>query len=102
MMNSIFTIQELKENYSNIQRLLGQLQEDHAYMQKALDYLERMPSQHVPGDIAGQAKATAAMEIVRSRENTNQKLIVVYEKMYHDLRMVIFQPDPDADAAKEE
>ncbi|MBQ8688379.1 MAG: hypothetical protein IJ512_07515 [Ruminococcus sp.] len=93
MVNSIFTIGELKESYRAVQRLLEQLQEDHSYMQKALDYLERMPSQQVPGDIAGQAKATAAMEIVRSREKTNQQLLAVYDKMYEDLRSVIFQSD---------
>lgn len=98
MADSIFTLQELKENYRTMQRLLEQLQADHEYMQKALDYLERMPGQPVPGDIAGQAKATAAMEIVRSRENTNQKLIGVYEKMYDDLRAVIFQQDISAPA----
>lgn len=99
MINTIFTISELRENYKNIQRLLGALQADHSYMQKALDYLERMPNQHVPGDIAGQAKATAAMEIVRSREKTNQQLLAIYDKIYEDLRGVIFQNE---EAAAEE
>ncbi len=30
------------------------------------------------------------MEIVKSRENTNQKLIDAYMKMYDDLKEVIF------------
>ncbi len=93
MMNSIFTLPELKEKYTALQRLLTQVQEDHAHMVKALDYLERMPSNPVPGDIAGQAKATAAMEIVRSREETNRKLIALYDKMYEDLRSVMFQQE---------
>ncbi|MDD6270207.1 MAG: hypothetical protein PUA84_09170 [Oscillospiraceae bacterium] len=93
MANSIFTLSELKENYESLKRLLSEVQADHVHMQKALDMLERMPQQNVPGDIAGQAKANAAMEIVRTREHTNQKLIEVYVKMYDDLREVIFEKD---------
>ncbi len=91
MAKSIFTLSELKENYEVIKRLLSDVQSDHVHMQKSLDLLERMPMQHVPGDIAGQAKANAAMEIVKSRENTNQKLIDAYMKMYDDLRAVLFE-----------
>lgn len=91
MSNSIFTISELKENYNMIIRLLSEVQADHVHMQKSLDLLERFPAQNVPGDIAGQAKANAAMEIVKSRENTNQKLIDAYLKMYDDLKTVIFE-----------
>lgn len=90
MANSIFTIAELKENYEAIKKLLSEVQSDHVHMQKSLDLLERIPAQTVPGDIAGQAKATAAMEIVKFRENTNQKLIDAYMKMYDDLRDVLF------------
>ena len=38
-----------------------------------------------PGDIAGEAKAKALADMVRSREATNQKLIAFYEKIYDDL-----------------
>lgn len=93
MSDSIFTIAQLIENYDAIKRLLSEVQADHVHMQKSLDLLERMPSQAVPGDIAGQARATSAMEIVRSREITNQKLIDAYMKMYDDLRTVIFSQD---------
>lgn len=91
MANSIFTSSELKENYEVIKRLLSEVQMDHVHMQKSLDLLERLPMQTVPGDIAGQAKANAAMEIVKFRENTNQKLIDAYMKMYDDLRSVLFE-----------
>lgn len=90
MSDSIFTISELKQNYNTIIRLLSDVQADHDHMQKSLDLLEKVPAQHVPGDIAGQAKANATMEIVKSRENTNQKLIDAYMKMYDDLKEVIF------------
>lgn len=39
-----------------------------------------------PGDIAGKAKAEAISTIVRERENTNQKLIDFYNKVYNDLK----------------
>ena len=34
---------------------------------------------------AGEAKAKALADMVRSREATNQKLIAFYEKIYDDL-----------------
>jgi hypothetical protein len=95
MMESIFTIEELKKHYETIQRLMSQLQEDHMHTQKALDMLEKLPAQPVPGDIAGQAKANAAMDIVKVRETTNQKLLEAYIKMYDDLREVIFRSTED-------
>lgn len=91
MIESIFTIDELKKNYETVQRLMAQLQEDHMHTQKALDMLERQPVQTVPGDIAGQARANAAMDIVKVRETTNQKLLDAYMKMYDDLRAIIFR-----------
>ncbi|MGN0631453.1 MAG: hypothetical protein ACI4JN_09025 [Ruminococcus sp.] len=90
MSDSIFTITQLKENYDLIIRLLSEVQADHVHMQKSLDLLEKMPPQAVAGDIAGQAKATSAMEIVKSREATNHKLIEAYMRIYEDLRTVIF------------
>ena len=39
-----------------------------------------------PGDIGAQGKAQALGEIVSSREQTNQKLLSLYEKMYDDLK----------------
>lgn len=95
MMESIFTIEELKKHYETIQRLMSQIQEDHMHTQKALDMLEKLPAQPVPGDIAGQAKANAAMDIVKVRETTNQKLLEAYIKMYDDLREVIFRSTED-------
>ncbi len=90
MKESIFTIDELKKHYETIQKLMSEVLADHTHTQKALDMLERLPVQPVPGDIAGQAKAQAAMDIVKVRENTNQKLLDAYMKMYDDLRDIIF------------
>lgn len=92
MIESIFTIDELKKHYETVQRLMEQLQKDHMHTQKAIDMLERQNNgQPVPGDIAGQACANAAMDIVKARETTNQKLLDAYMKMYDDLRAVIFR-----------
>lgn len=93
MKQTIFTIDELKKHYETIQKLMAEVLADHTHTQKALDMLERIPSQPVPGDIAGQARATAAMDIVKVRETTNQKLLDAYMKMYDDLRDVIFQEE---------
>ena len=38
-----------------------------------------------PGDVGTQEQAKAFGEIVKARENTNQKLIAFYEKMYDDM-----------------
>ncbi|MDE6020907.1 MAG: hypothetical protein K2H01_07945 [Ruminococcus sp.] len=101
MANSIFTISELKENYNAVMRLLSEVQADHIHTQKSIDLLERLPMQSVPGDIAGQAKANAAMEIVKFRESTNQKLIDAYMKMYNDLKTVIFEQEEKEEASDE-
>ena len=39
-----------------------------------------------PGDVGTQEKAHALGEIVTSREQTNQRLLSLYEKMYDDLK----------------
>ena len=38
-----------------------------------------------PGNLLGQAKAEALGAIVTSRENTNQQILKLYEKMYDDM-----------------
>ncbi len=38
-----------------------------------------------PGNIMGEAKATAIATVVQSRETTNQQILRLYEKMYDDL-----------------
>ena len=39
-----------------------------------------------PGDIGASAKAQALGQVVKSREQTNQNLLSLYEKMYDDLK----------------
>lgn len=64
------------------------IDKDHIF--SALSTLEKVPSNdkceaYGPLDIVGQAKAQAIQAIVACRETTNQKLIMLYEKMYSDI-----------------
>ncbi len=63
---------------------------DTAYLSETVEALSAMAPAQGPGDVAGQAKASALADIVRCRETTNQKLIDMYMnmymKMYEDLR----------------
>ncbi len=59
---------------------------DTAYLSETVEALAAMAPAQGPGDVAGQAKASALADIVRCRETTNQKLIDMYMKMYEDLR----------------
>lgn len=61
-----------------------QIIRDTEYIHTALEQLALMPKSD-PGDIAGQAKATAIGEVVRCREATNQQALRFYEKLYDDL-----------------
>lgn len=97
-MQTIFTTEELKENYQILIRLLQQLQADSANIKEALSTLEKIPNNAIPGDIASQAKATAIAEVVKQREQTSLKLLEVYKNMYEDLRSVIFQLPSDSTA----
>ena len=38
-----------------------------------------------PGNVMGEAKATAIRDVIRGKESTNQQLLRLYEKMYDDL-----------------
>ncbi len=73
----------------NIDYILDRLEaitRDTAYLSETVEALSAMAPAQGPGDIAGQAKATALADVVRCRETTNQKLIDMYMKMYEDLR----------------
>lgn len=62
---------------------IGEIQNDAGHIYGAMSTLEKIPTaaSHTPGapeDVAGQAKARAAMEIIRCRETTNQMLLDFY------------------------
>ena len=55
------------------------------YLHNAISELSKTNSCG-PGDVGTQEKAHALGEIVTSREQTNQRLLSLYEKMYDDLK----------------
>jgi len=69
---------------------LEKIQEQTEFLTDAIMQAGAIPSGNAgdcgsPGDIAGEAKAKALADMVRSREATNLKLIAFYEKIYDDL-----------------
>ena len=72
---------------------IAKIQEQTEYLNKALEQLSQMSdgdsgSSGAPGNILGEAKAQAIGDVVRCRETTNQQMLSLYEKMYHDLRPI--------------
>ena len=69
---------------------IAAIQSDTEYLKDGLAQLAQMGvgdsgEPGSPGNILGQARATALRDIVRGRESTNQQLLRLYEKMYDDL-----------------
>lgn len=87
---TIFTESELKEKYDIILGLIKDLQNNNDYVHQAFSNLEKIPNNAIAGDIASQSKAISVQEIVKKKEDTNQKLLDIYYKMYEDLKNVIF------------
>ena len=69
---------------------IAAIQSDTEYLKEGLNQLAQMGigdsgEPYSPGNVLGQAKATALRDVVRGREATNQQLLRLYEKMYDDL-----------------
>lgn len=82
--NSQYTIE-------SVMQCMKKILDDTQYIKDAIFNVTEIPSGDAgdcgsPGDIAGKAKAEAISTIVRERENTNQKLIDFYNKVYNDLK----------------
>ena len=63
---------------------------DKGYLTEAIESLRLITDGNsgdcgAPGDIAGQAKAHALGKAVEAREETNQRLIEFYTKVYNDI-----------------
>ncbi len=65
--------------------MIEKISSDTYHIQETVRALSAVESRG-PGDIVGAEKAKAAMEIVRCRETTYQKLIDFYSKMVDDLK----------------
>lgn len=75
----------------SVMQCMKKILDDTQYIKNAIFNVTEIPSGDAgdcgsPGDIAGKAKAEAISTIVRERENTNQKLIDFYNKVYNDLK----------------
>lgn len=82
--NSQYTIE-------SVMQCMKKILDDTQYIKDAIFNVTEIPSGDAgdcgsPGDIAGKAKAETISTIVRERENTNQKLIDFYNKVYNDLK----------------
>lgn len=82
--NSQYTIE-------SVMQCMKKILDDTQYIKDAIFNVTEIPSGDAgdcgsPGDIAGKAKAEAISTIVREREDTNQKLIDFYNKVYNDLK----------------
>lgn len=74
---------ELTMNY--VLEQIEKIASETEYLHNAISELSKTHSVG-PGDIGAKGKAQAFGEIVTSREQTNQKLLSLYEKMYDDLK----------------
>ena len=75
----------------SVMQCMKKILDDTQYIKDAIYNVTEIPSGDAgdcgsPGDIAGKAKAEAISTIVREREDTNQKLIDFYNKVYNDLK----------------
>lgn len=77
--------------------VLGQIETiatETEYLHNAISELSKTNSVG-PGDVGTQEKAHALGEIVTSREQTNQRLLSLYEKMYDDLKAQSFPSEKE-------
>ena len=84
---------------------IAAIQSDTEYLKEGLTQLAQLGAGDSgepgsPGNILGQAKATALRDMIRGRESTNQQLLRLYEKMYDDLlsRPAALLPRPTNEA----
>lgn len=57
------------------------------HITKALEEIKNIPESKGPGDMTSSSKADAIAQIVRSREETNHKLIEMFRTMYKALEL---------------
>lgn len=65
---------------------IERISKDTEYLYNTIQKLGEISHEGIPGDIAGRAKAETLGNVVKYREETNQQLLKMYEKMYDDLK----------------
>ena len=97
MSNNIFGEMTVADILTRINNIINQT----SYIGEVAEALKAMGDgdsgdMYSPGNVMGQAKAEALGAIVTSRENTNQQILRLYEKMYDDLiRLNCLSAQPD-------
>ena len=86
MSNSIFGEMTVADILTRINDIINQT----GYIGEAYEAFKTMGDGDsgdcgAPGNIMGKAKAEAIANVVQSRENTNQQILRLYEKMYDDM-----------------
>ena len=76
---------DIKLSTGYVARQIEKIRDDIRFVEEAFKQINEIPLSHEGPDYAGQAKAEAISEIVKAREQTNQKLLQMYETMYEDL-----------------
>lgn len=76
-------------NPAEILKRIEEIQRDSGHIYQALATLEKIPANYsqtpgAPEDVAGAGRAQAIAEIVRCREETNQKLLDFYLTLYQN------------------
>ncbi len=79
------TQETTKYTIDYILTMLENISKDSAYLTAALEKLSKLESK-CPGDVGTADLADAIAHVVDAREDTNRKLIALYEKMYDDLK----------------
>lgn len=75
---------------NDILKRIDMLIVETGYLRESVDALGKIESggpgdAHSPGDIGTQAKARAIAQVIEYREQTNQKMIALLDRMYGDL-----------------
>ena len=97
MSNSIFGEMTVADILTRINNIVNQT----SYIGEAYEAFKTMGDGDsgdcgAPGNIMGKAKAEAIAAVVQCRENTNQQILRLYEKMYDDmirLKGLVKQPE---------
>ena len=79
------TQETTKFTIDHILTMLENISKDQAHITAALEKLSKLESKG-PGDVGTADLADAIAHVVDAREDTNRKLIALYEKMYDDLK----------------
>lgn len=77
--------EDKKITHSYILEKIDQILENTDYITQAIEDIKSIADSKGPGDTSASSKADAIAQVVRSKEETNHKLIDMLSKMYHSI-----------------